>query len=339
MDLERTFPDFDEARVVFRGDGLLVVDKPAGVPSQAADPEVPDDLPSRLRGFASYLGTHQRLDAETSGLVLFTTDCAANAPIAAQFEKRKVKKTYLAGVTGWSARDGRKKTLRHVLDGKQAVTHVRLLETHGERSLLELDLETGRTHQARVQLAKVGAPIAGDRLYGGVVAPRLMLHARALEIVSPSGKRLSLEAPVPDAMRAWLEGAAFHDGLERSLRLAFERRWGLLRAMPPARKTTVFRLVDDVGDALPGIAVDFYAGYALATFSDVPDARRAEVLDALASAGFDGVYEKSRSKDAGEGTRSALPARNPRAIAARGPRGGDAVPRPPRRQPRDGILR
>ena len=98
MDLERAFPAFDEARVIHRGDGLLVVDKPAGVPSQSSDPEVPDDLPARLKGLADYLGTHQRLDAETSGLVLFTTEKSANATIAEQFEKRRVKKTYVACV-------------------------------------------------------------------------------------------------------------------------------------------------------------------------------------------------------------------------------------------------
>src|ERR1700690_2733352 len=185
MDLERAFPTFDPTRVVFRDDGLIVVDKPAGMPSQAADAEVPDDLPSRLRTLTDYLGTHQRLDAETSGLVLFTSERSANASIAEQFEKRRVKKTYIACVTNFRARG--ELVLRGVIDGKKAVTRARAIERRGDRVMVEIDLETGRTHQARVELARVGSPIAGDALYGGALAPRLMLHASALEVVSPHG--------------------------------------------------------------------------------------------------------------------------------------------------------
>lgn len=332
MDLARAFPDFDPARVVFRDDGLLVVDKPAGVPSQAADPEVPDDLPSRVRSLAAYLGTHQRLDAETSGLVLFTTERTANASIAEQFEKRRVKKTYLACVTGWRVQDQRT-TLRHVLDGKQAVTHVRVVERRGERALLELDLETGRTHQARDQLTRAGAPIAGDRMYGGARAPRLMLHASALEITSPSGKKLRLTAPTPSEMSEWLEVGdlgtrVYDDGarLRAALGLAFERRWGLLRAMPLARATTVFRLANEEGEGLPGLAVDYYGGYGVVSFSGdlaaSPDGK-ARVLDAVASFGFDGVYDKTRPKHA-----SALSDAEREAMAPVTPARGAPAPSP-----------
>jgi 23S rRNA (cytosine1962-C5)-methyltransferase len=352
MDLARAFPDFDPARVVFRGDGLFVVDKPAGIPSQASDPEVPDDLPSRLRAMTPYLGTHQRLDAETSGLVLFTTERSANAGIAAQFEKRRVKKTYLACVTGWPHRPGpgkdKRTTLTHVLEGKRAVTHVRVLERRGERALLELELETGRTHQARDQLARAGAPIAGDRVYGGSPAPRLMLHASALAVVSPSGKPLVLQAPTPPEMSAWLEhgdrGTRVYEDdatLRAALGLAFERRWGLLRAMPAARATTVFRLANEGGDGLPGLAIDYYAGYAVVSFTladlaastDPPQAGRREhqtsakdktrVLDAIASFGFDGVYEKTRPKHA-----SGLSDAEREAMAPAAPSRGSAAPSP-----------
>ncbi len=349
MDLERSFPSFDASRVLFDDDGLLVVDKPAGIPSQASDPEVPDDLPSRLRsclrpraGSEPYLGTHQRLDAETSGIVLFTTVRTANAAIAEQFEKRRVKKTYLACVTGWN-KQKKHTTLRHVLDGKQAVTHVRILETchrpPHDRALLELVLETGRTHQARDQLARVNAPIAGDRVYGGASAPRLMLHASAMEIVSPSGKRLTFKAPTPPEMLEWLErgdrsGHVFDVGtskehgqaLRAALGLAFERRWGLLRAMPSGRETTVFRLANEEGDALPGLAVDFYAGFAVVSVSGElagSASQRESVLDAVASFGFDGVYEKARPKHA-----SALSDAEREAMAPAAPSRGLAAPSP-----------
>jgi 23S rRNA (cytosine1962-C5)-methyltransferase len=328
MDLARAFPAFDEARVVHRGDGLLVVDKPAGVPSQAADPEVPDDLPARLKSLAEYLGTHQRLDAETSGLVLFTTEKSANAKIAEQFEKRRIKKTYVACVERF--RD-KKRTLEDVIDGKKAVMHARVIERRGDRALLEIDLETGRTHQARIQLQRAGSPIAGDALYGGPIAPRLMLHAMGLDVEAPNGKKLALRAPVPEAMREWIEDGdrgdrVFDDegALRSALSLAFERRWGLLRAMPETRATDVFRLANDEGDALPGLTVDFYAGFVVVSFSrDFAAERRARILDAIASFGFDGVYEKSRPKDA-----SALTPTQREALAPKTPSRGNAAPSP-----------
>ena len=75
--------------------------------------------------------------------------------------------------------------------------HARVIERRGERAMLEIDLETGRTHQARVQLQRAGSPIAGDTLYGGPPAPRLMLHAMGLDVVAPSGKKLRCARPCP----------------------------------------------------------------------------------------------------------------------------------------------
>lgn len=328
MDLARAFPAFDEARVVHRGDGLLVVDKPAGVPSQAADPEVPDDLPARLKGLSDYLGTHQRLDAETSGLVLFTTDKSANRAIAEQFEKRRIQKTYVACVENFREK---KRSLHDVIDGKKAVMHARVIERAGARAMLEIDLETGRTHQARIQLQRAGSPIAGDTIYGGPAAPRLMLHAMGLDVVAPNGKKLALRAPVPAPMREWLERGdrgdrVFDDdaALRAAMSLAFERRWGSLRAMPETRATDVFRLANDEGDALPGLTVDFYAGFAVASFSrEFTVERRARILDTIASFGFDGVYEKSRPKDA-----SAMTPAQREALAPKTPSRGAAAPSP-----------
>ena len=328
MDLAKAFPSFDERRVIHRGDGLLVVDKPAGVPSQGADPEVPDDLPARLQGLAEYLGTHQRLDAETSGLVLFTTEKSANAAIAEQFEKRRITKTYVACVENFR---GQKKTLEDVIDGKKAVMHARVTERAGQRAMLEIDLETGRTHQARIQLQRAGSPIAGDTLYGGAPAPRLMLHAMGLDVVAPNGKTLALRAPVPEEMREWLEqgdrGERVYDdegALRSALSLAFERRWGLLRAMPEGRATDVFRLANDEGDALPGLTIDFYAGFVVVSFSrEFTNERRARILAAIAAFGFDGVYEKSRPKNA-----SALTPAQREALAPKTPSRGAAAPSP-----------
>jgi len=369
MDRSRVWPDFRAEHVLYEDDDLIAVHKPAGVPSQAAQPERPDDLVLRVRAFlaardgkdasAVYLGVHQRLDRDTSGIVVFTKRPEVNAGLAAQLEKREVKKRYLAGVVGWpkGRRDARlddelakgeggrmvvvtrparpssgprgrgfrqapgaravrpprpaEHGSRH---GQRALTHVSVRSQQGERALLDLVLETGRTHQARVQLAHAGAPIAGDVLYGGSAAPRLMLHAASIELEHPRTKRRLVVRD--DLIRAeaetWLErgdlGYSVYDdraALDRALALAVERRWGLGRSDdrdPPERKTTAFRLVNEEADALPGLAVDVYGAHLVAQIYVSEEwevtGRRDRMLDGLASLGFDGVYLKLRPKQA-----------------------------------------
>src|SRR4051812_30686458 len=107
MDRARVWPDFDDAWIIHEDANLIVVDKPDGIASQAADPTRPDDLLTRLRahlaarGEDAYLGVHQRLDRDTSGVLVMTRRREANAAIAQQFEKRSVEKRYVAAVTGW----------------------------------------------------------------------------------------------------------------------------------------------------------------------------------------------------------------------------------------------
>jgi 23S rRNA (cytosine1962-C5)-methyltransferase len=104
---ERVWADFREACILHEDDALLAIDKPAGVPSQAADPTRPDDVVTRLRRFLvargkdDYLGTHQRLDRDTSGVLVMTRRRDVNAHVASEFEGRKVEKAYLACVSGW----------------------------------------------------------------------------------------------------------------------------------------------------------------------------------------------------------------------------------------------
>jgi 23S rRNA (cytosine1962-C5)-methyltransferase len=365
MDRARVWPHFRQEHILYEDDDVVAVHKPAGVPSQAANPDRPDDLVTRLRAFLAerdgtrepYLGVHQRLDRDTSGVVLFTKRPEVNAALAKQFEGRTLKKHYLAAVSGWPAH-ARDATLDDVLrkgddgrmevvnvmqraqrgragpargprgprrgppppmrgesgpHGQRAVTQVRLRTRHDDRALLELRLETGRTHQARVQLAHAGAPIAGDPLYRGALAPRLMLHAAGLELEHPrTGKRLVIRDEAPSDMADWVargdRGAAVYDdagALERALGLAVERRWALGRSGlsdPEERRTTAFRLVNEEGDALPGLAVDVYGDHLVAQlyvggiWEDA--ARRERVLDRLHALGFAGVYLKLRPKQA-----------------------------------------
>ncbi|HEY3822152.1 MAG TPA: class I SAM-dependent methyltransferase [Polyangiaceae bacterium] len=328
MDRSALWPDWRAEWVLYDDGDLLVVDKPVGVSSQAADPDRPDDAVTRLRAYlgGAYLGTHQRLDRDTSGVLVFARRKEANASLAKQFEGRSVKKTYLACVTGWP-KGKSAATLKDALlpdkDGamrvvkargpkvKLAVTHVKVLGRRGERALLELDLETGRTHQARIQLAHTGAPIAGDALYRGAPAPRLMLHAGALALTHPmTGRPARFAAPAPPDFDAWLQhgdpGDSIYDdaaALARALARAVDRRWGLGRAATGPRATTAFRLVHEEGDGLPRLAVDVYGDWLVAQlYGDggpwAEPARRDRLLDALAALGFDGVYLKVRPRQA-----------------------------------------
>jgi len=327
VDRARIWPAFDDAWILHADEDVVVVDKPVGVPTQAADPEVPDDLVTRLRAHLGieYLGVHQRLDRETSGVIAMTLRREANAKMAAQFEGRAVEKTYVACVTGWRGggrtlddalapgEGGRMQVVPARTRGAQrAVTRVKVLGRSGERTMLELSLETGRTHQARVQLAHAGAAIAGDVLYGGARAERLMLHARALSLAHPTrGGRVRYEAHVPPEFDAWMArgdvgDAIFDDAdaLARAIRRALGRRWVLAHSSG-ARATTAFRVINEAGDALPGLAVDLYDAHFVAQlYGDAErdawadEARRARVLDALFAAGVDGVYLKVRPKQA-----------------------------------------
>src|SRR5688572_9602544 len=118
-------PELPADGVVFEDDDLIVVNKPPGVVSQAVDAERDDDLPARVKRYVAarrgvpadevYLGTHQRLDRDTSGLVLYTLRRESNAAIAAQLEGRSAEKTYVACVTGLSPFSGAR-TLSHELE-------------------------------------------------------------------------------------------------------------------------------------------------------------------------------------------------------------------------------
>src|SRR5690606_8037833 len=136
-----------------------------------------------------------------------------------------------------------------VRGGQRAVTHFEVRERVGPRALLYVTLETGRKHQIRAQLAHAGAPVAGDRLYGGEPAPRLMLHCTGLSL--PSLQREFASTP-PAAFEAWLRHGALElpQHAHRLIEDAGSLRWGLRGV------TDAFRLVNDVADSLPGVCVE-----------------------------------------------------------------------------------
>lgn len=213
--------------VIFEGDGLLVVDKPAGLPthrtSDARRPNLFDALLVRYPG-ASLL---HRLDADTSGILLFTTDRTWNAPLAELFETGGIDKTYVAIVRGphdlkasWTtksyiARARRRQNVYHSIPDAEAprnetakVAETRFRSRPAKPGFFEIQATpiTGRPHQIRVHLAEDGLPIVGDHIYHGMVASRLMLHARSLEFTDPrSARRLRFEAPLPPEIKDYMQ--------------------------------------------------------------------------------------------------------------------------------------
>lgn len=278
--------DLPQRAVLHQDDAIVVVDKPAGIPCQSPDATQPEDLPSLLRRRLArergvpaaelYLGTHQRLDQDTSGVLVYSAAKVANASLAEQFAARSVEKLYLAAVSGRPPAPGTLLSdyvapaeggLMRVVPGsargaKQARTRVLGVRSEGGRSLLTLQIETGRTHQIRLQLAAAGCPIAGDPWYGGAPALRLLLHAARLGLQHPTrGERMTFESPAPPEFECFLRGTTdpFADPqlLQRALALAAHKRVGLLPSVEAA-ETDSFRWLHGAADGVPDVYIDVY---------------------------------------------------------------------------------
>jgi 23S rRNA pseudouridine1911/1915/1917 synthase len=213
----------DRARLLLADADLVAVDKPAGIPAQptlTSDRGHLPELVGALLGAPVHL-VH-RLDRETSGVTVLARTAAAARRLAEDFREGRPEKTYLAlcarapeppggRIDAPLGKDPRHPGRRAVRpDGEPAATRYRTLAVGpGGVALVEARPETGRTHQIRVHLAHLGAPILGDARHGGprmigeVAIPRVMLHALRLEIDHPvTGARLVLEAPVPEDLAA-----------------------------------------------------------------------------------------------------------------------------------------
>ena len=236
-------PETDALAILYEDADLAVLDKPAGIAVHPGAGRSTGTLAHRLLarypetaavGGPGRPGIVHRLDKGTSGALVVARTALAYRELTAAFAERRVGKRYLAIVYGQPrAASGRlegpigrhpqrrqEMTVRR--DGRPARTDYRLRQSAAGLSLVELQLSTGRTHQIRVHLKSLGLPLVGDPVYGearwhgfprplqGVLRdfPRPALHAWRLAFAHPAdGRRLEVEAPVPDDLRALWSGA------------------------------------------------------------------------------------------------------------------------------------
>lgn len=209
---------------------LVVIDKPAGMVVHPAAGHHAGTLVHALLGLGGRWSTIggemrpgivHRLDRGTSGLILAARTDQAHRVLAAQLADRTLSRTYLAIVRGQLpegervlegpiARHPRDRLRMAIVEGgRQARTRVRPVERRGGHTLVQCDLDTGRTHQIRVHLAALGHPVAGDDLYGRRRPgdpERPMLHAHRVRFRHPStGEPMSFESPPPADFTAFWE--------------------------------------------------------------------------------------------------------------------------------------
>ncbi|MFA6955454.1 MAG: RluA family pseudouridine synthase [Thermoanaerobaculia bacterium] len=198
--------------ILYEDEFLLFVDKPAGLVVQRGYDQDEPVLLDMVRDYLAAKGEEtfllQRLDRGTTGAIFFSKSSKMNVRLTRQFETKRIKKLYAAfcigllaepqlvdapiariGAINFGVRD----------EGKRSLTRIVPLEPGLERSLVEVHLLTGRTHQIRVHLSAIGHPLVGDWLYGDRDRGRPMLHARRVEMIHPAtGQPLIVESPLPE---------------------------------------------------------------------------------------------------------------------------------------------
>ena len=206
--------------ILYEDDDVIVVNKPSGLLTHAkgglSDESTVAEIIRPKTSFATDTdrpGIVHRLDRDTSGLLIIAKNPESAAHLQRQFAERTAKKTYIAITDGKPKLNAAKidlpigrnpsapSTFRIDPNGKPAQTTYHVLAENDAQSLVELKPTTGRTHQLRVHLTHLNAPILGDRVYGKSSDCRMMLHAQKLEVALPSGERKVFEAIIPDEFK------------------------------------------------------------------------------------------------------------------------------------------
>lgn len=215
--------------IIYEDEDIIVVNKPKGLVVHPANGNPDGTLVNAimaickdsLSGIGGELrpGIVHRLDKDTSGLLIVAKNDKAHINMSEQIKDRKVKKTYIALVRGTISENeatinmpiGRntkdRKKMAVTKNGKEAITHFKVLNRYttskASYTLLEIKIDTGRTHQIRVHMAEIGHPVVGDMVYSngknefGVIGQ--CLHAKKLEFCHPiTGKEMRFEAPLPE---------------------------------------------------------------------------------------------------------------------------------------------
>ena len=218
--------------VVYEDNDIIVVNKPKGMVVHPAngnpDGTLVNAIMAMCKGSLSGIGGEirpgivHRLDKDTSGLLIVAKNDLAHINMSNQIKDRQVKKIYIALVKGninedeatinmpigRSTKDRKKMAVRK--NGKEAVTHFKVIKRFKDYTLLKVKIDTGRTHQIRVHMAEIGHPVVGDIVYSkgknefGVEGQ--MLHAQSLDFKHPiTGKEMHLEAKLPEYFEKVLE--------------------------------------------------------------------------------------------------------------------------------------
>ena len=218
--------------IIYEDNDIIVVNKPKGMVVHPANGNPDGTLVNAimaickesLSGIGGEIrpGIVHRLDKDTSGLLIVAKNDKAHVNMSEQIKNHEVKKTYISLVRGIVKENeatidmpiGRNTSDRKKMavnkNGKNAVTHIKVLKRYEKYTLLEVNIETGRTHQIRVHLSHIGYPVMGDYTYSngknefGIVGQ--CLHAQKLEFKHPiTGKEMNLEAPLPEYFEQTLQ--------------------------------------------------------------------------------------------------------------------------------------
>ena len=227
-------PEAIPLAVIYEDDDLLVIDKPAGMVVHPAPGHARGTLvnavlahvPNLSVGGIQRPGIVHRLDKDTSGVMVVAKTDLAYISLVRQWQARTVEKRYLTLVAGnVEASEGtidapvgrdpkQRQRMAAIRTGRDAVSHFRVLARADDTSLLDVSIETGRTHQIRVHLAFIGHPVVGDGVYGNRLSeaiagnldlPRAFLHAQSLAFDLLSGEHRTFVAPLPHDLRDILE--------------------------------------------------------------------------------------------------------------------------------------